>query len=181
MKSSLLFKLCLLWLVFGFAACRETNGDAARQPTFVYLMRHAEKDVSDPKNEDPALTPQGADRAEALRAALENEPVAALYTTKYIRNKDTLKPLATGRQVETIVYEAHDFDGLKKQILEHHQGETVVVAGHSNTLLPIIKAFGATVAIDSISEQQYDYLFKLAVMPDGTSTVETQHYGAESR
>ena len=160
MKPHTLFKLWLVILLFCTAACQGNSGEGALEasagntgttPTVIYVVRHAEKDTSDAKNEDPALTPVGEARAEALRALLEGQEVDALFTTKYIRNKNTLKPLAAAKQLEMQEYEAHDFSNLKQQILQHHQGETVVVVGHSNTVLPIIEEFGAgkPVASDS--------------------------------
>ena len=181
MKIPLLLKLWIVLLLFCTAAC-QSNPDAAisgaeSEPIIVYLVRHAEKDTSDAKNEDPELTPAGEARAEALRALLEGQEVDALYTTKFIRNKKTLKPLADDRQLEMQLYEAHDFEGLKKQLLGQHRGETVVVVGHSNTILPIIEAFGAEKPVNEIADSAYSYLFKLTVSPQGNATVETSRFG----
>jgi 2,3-bisphosphoglycerate-dependent phosphoglycerate mutase len=189
MKLNLLFRMWLAILVFTFAACQsnpsqkeaamvgDTDAEAASSAMTVYLVRHAEKDMTDTTNQDPGLTPEGEARAEALRALLEGQEVDALYATKYIRTINTLKPLAESRQLEVRQYEAHDFDNLKEQLLQHHMGETVVVAAHSNTLLPIIEAFGAERPVPDIAETEYDYLFKLTVAPGGTATVETAEFG----
>lgn len=191
MKKSLLqqFIVCLLMLMV--LSCRQSPAgqegalavvdpqDNKAQPTVVYLVRHAEKNISDANNQDPDLTPEGVARAEALRDLLEQQQVDALYSTKYIRTKNTLKPLADARKLEVIQYEANDFNGLKNRIVENHQGQTVVVSGHSNTLLPIVEAFGAKRPVADISEKEYDYLFKVTLAPDGSTTVETDHYGVK--
>ena len=39
--------------------------------TTIYIVRHAEKDVSDPKNQDPELSVEGRERAEALANKLK--------------------------------------------------------------------------------------------------------------
>ena len=186
MKKHILLKLWVALLLCCTAACQSNSGDGTMAaadsteaaPTTIYVVRHAEKDTSDAKNEDPALTPAGEARAEALRDLLEGQEINALYTTKYIRNKSTLQPLADERQLEMQVYEAHDFENLKKKLLEQHRGETLVVVGHSNTILPIIEAFGATRPVEEIADSAYSYLFKLTVAPDGTTTVETSRFGA---
>ncbi|GAA4444116.1 phosphoglycerate mutase family protein [Pontibacter saemangeumensis] len=189
MKLHILFKLWGALLLCCTAACQGNSGERALDasasntgttPTVIYVVRHAEKDTSDARNEDPALTPAGEARAEALRALLEGQEVDALFTTKYIRNKNTLKPLAEAKQLEMQEYEAHDFSNLKEQILQHHQGETVVVVGHSNTVLPIIEEFGAAKPVAAIPDSEYTYLFKLTVTPDGAATVETDRFGASS-
>jgi phosphohistidine phosphatase SixA len=180
--------LWLIILIFNMAACQSNTSEAtkaggsganaASEPMVIYLVRHAEKDTSDTTNQDPGLTPEGVVRAEALRALLEGQEVDALYATKYIRNINTLKPLAESRGLEVRLYEAHDFENLKEQLLQQHMGETVVVAGHSNTLLPMIEVFGAKRPVAGIPETEYDYLFKLTVAPDGKATVETDEFGA---
>ncbi|GHA77129.1 phosphoglycerate mutase [Pontibacter akesuensis] len=175
-----------------FAACQQapTGQEGAltvvnpvdnnAQPTVIYLVRHAEKDISDPGNQDPDLTSAGVARAEALRSLLEGQQVDALYATKYMRTKNTLKPIAESAQLEVQQYEAHDFKGITEKLLQNHAGQTVVVAGHSNTLLPLVEALGAKRPVSDISEQQYDYIFKVTVAPNGTATVETDKYGATS-
>lgn len=192
MKKSLLQQGLVFLLMLLFAACQQSPGskegalavvnpvDNNAKPTVIYLVRHAEKDISNPSNEDPDLTSEGAARAEALRALLEGQQVDALYATKYIRTKNTLKPIAEAGQLEVQQYEAHDFKGLSDKVLQNHAGQTVVVAGHSNTLLPLIEAFGAKRPVPDISEQQYNDIFKVTVAPDGTATVESDKYGEAS-
>lgn len=182
-----MLRLWLALLLCCTAACQSNStegttdiagGETDASPTVIYVVRHAEKDTTDAKNEDPALTPAGVTRAEALSTLLEGQEVAALYTTKYIRNKNTLKPLADAKQLEMQEYEAHDFSNLKRQILQQHQGETVVVVGHSNTVLPIIEEFGAEKPVAEIPDSEYNHLFKLTVAPDGSATVEIDRFGA---
>ncbi|WP_439880004.1 SixA phosphatase family protein [Pontibacter sp. MBLB2868] len=194
MKLRLLLKAWVLLLIFAASACRnmpsgnegaiavanpEPN-EIVAQPTTVYLVRHAEKDISNPSDQDPGLTEAGVARAEALRSLLEGQKIGALYATKYKRTKDTLLPLAQARKLDVIEYDAHDFNGLESKILQEHKGEVVVVAGHSNTLLPLVEAFGARRPVPDIAERQYDYIFKVIVAPDGTATVEAENFGAKT-
>lgn len=145
--------------------------------TTIYLVRHAEKDTTNASNEDPELTAVGHARAEALRALLEKEEVDALYATKYVRTGQTLQPLAQERNIEVVQYEGHDFHGLKERLLRDHRGQTVVVAGHSNTLLPIIEAFGAEKPMQEIADNAYSYLFKLQVDSTDNANVEVLTFG----
>lgn len=194
MKLRLLLHIWAFLLIFSAVACRNmpasneatTNNSESladnevKQPTTVYLVRHAEKDLSDPGDQDPALTPLGQERAEALRAELEGTKIDALYATKYKRTQNTLLPMSNARNLPIQIYEANDFTGLKSKIQEQHTGNTIVIAGHSNTLLPIVEALGAKRPVPEISDRQYDYLFKVIVAPDGSATVETEHFGASS-
>lgn len=180
-------------LLFAASACRNMpsgnegaiavanpeSDEVITQPTTVYLVRHAEKDISNPSEQDPDLNAEGVARAEALRSYLEGQKVDALYATRYKRTKNTLLPLAEAHNLQIVEYDAHDFNGLESKILQEHQGGTIVVAGHSNTVLPIVEAFGAKRPVPDISDFQYDYIFKVTVAPDGTATVETNKYGAQ--
>lgn len=183
MKHFLRLPLLLLLLVTFMASCRSgsvEDGVAAEQPaaepTTVYLVRHAEKDTSNPSEQDPDLNDTGKARAEALRTLLKGEQIDALYATKYIRTIHTLKPLADERQLEIRQYEGHDFNGIKQRLLQEHAGQTVVVAGHSNTLLPIIEAFGAKRPVSEIADSEYTYLFKLVVDGQNPAVVEVNRF-----
>lgn len=77
-------------------------------------------------------------------------------------------------------YEAHDVAQLRERVRTEYKGKTVVIAGHSNTLLPIIKAFGAKSPLEQIGENQYDNLFRLKISPRGKASVQAFKYGARS-
>ena len=188
MRKILRFPLLLLLLVAALGACRSSTSETevavateqkVSEPTVVYLVRHAEKDISNPSDQDPDLTAEGRARAEALRALLSSQEIDALYATKYLRTISTLKPLADERKLEIRRYEGHDFSGIKQRLLQEHRGQTVVVAGHSNTLLPIIESFGAKRPVSDISDQEYDFLFKLTIDPEDKTSVEVSQFTAQ--
>lgn len=193
MKKVLLQNVWLLLLMLVSIACRQSPqsldtsetsqnySDDKPLPTTVYLVRHAEKDISDPDNKDPDLTPEGQARAKALLDLLQDQKIQAAYATKYIRTKNTVQPLAEARKLEVQQYEAHDFTGLKDTILKNNAGQTVVISGHSNTILPIIEALGAKRPVPDITDMEYDYIFKVTIAPDGYASVATDHYGTASR
>ena len=152
--------------------------DQKIKTTTIYLVRHAEKVTTNPQDKDPGLTPEGFKRAEDLKQFLKNEEIDAFFTTPYKRNQLTLLPVAQGRKVQ--VYDAHDFENLKERIMQHYKGKTVLVVGHSNTLLPLIEAFGGKKPMTEITENQYDNIFKIKVSPQGNVQVEAQKFGAQS-
>lgn len=181
-----LFRLCLFLLFTGLISACNTSSNNADEPlestaesvvTTIYLVRHAEKDTTDAANEDPGLTEAGHARAKDLLALLEGIDVDALYATKYMRTSQTLEPLALDQSLSITQYEAHDFHGLKERLLQEHRGETVVVAGHSNTLLPIVETFGVEKPFAEINDSQYRYLFKITVQPDDKATLEVTEFG----
>lgn len=149
------------------------NSDKGHE-TQVFLVRHAEK--AQTPGDDPPLTEKGQRRAAQLFEKLEIDTIQALYSTDYQRTRATLTPISEQLNLPINIYEAHDYSGLAENILTNHAGEIVLVAGHSNTVLPIIEALGATPPIDSIAEQDYDYIFSVKIEADGSARAEVSEH-----
>ncbi|WP_133273045.1 histidine phosphatase family protein [Hymenobacter radiodurans] len=172
----------LLSAVVGCSSERpaSSNSTAEKLPsaavTTIYVVRHAEKET-DPSMTDPPLTPAGEQRALTLRDTLGSRNVEAVYVTNTARSRATAAPLATALQRTPQVYDKPT--DLAARILQENKGKTVLVVGHSNTLLPLVTALGATSEITAVEDAEYDYLFEVKVPPTGTATVVTHRYGAE--
>ncbi|ALI99833.1 SixA phosphatase family protein [Rufibacter tibetensis] len=155
------------------------KGQAAK--TVVYLVRHAEKAASNGNmTDDPVLSEAGRKRTEVLKNQLASVPVAALFATKYKRTQQTLQPLATAQKQKVQIYEAQDYAGLAQKIKQEYAGKTVVVAGHSNTVLPLVEALSGKKPVSEIADFQYDYLFKVTLPNGEEPLVEVQKYGEPS-
>ena len=178
---------CFLWLVAGLAA---TVGSAAAQApikvktkikpvvTTVYIVRHAEKDTtSNPA--DPTLSALGQARAQALRQLLVRRQPAALFTTNTTRTRATLAPLAEALKVEPQEYDPRRGRDLADRILKEYAGKSVVIVGHSNTVLSLIDDFGLVPPVDEIGEKDYEYLFTVRLAEGIMPTVDMRGYGAE--
>ncbi|ALD22637.1 histidine phosphatase family protein [Hymenobacter sp. DG25A] len=131
-------------------------------PTTVYIVRHAEKDLT-PGLADPPLTPEGEQRALALRDSLLNRNVAAIFTTNTTRTRATAAPLAAARSLTPEVYDAKQLPALATRIRKDYAGRTVLIVGHSNTLLETVEALGAERPVPAIGDLQYDYLLEVQV------------------
>lgn len=68
--------------------------------TTIYIVRHAEKDTSDPKNQDPELNAKGMDRALALAQKLKSEKLDGVFSTKFKRCNQTLALAAQNSDLE---------------------------------------------------------------------------------
>jgi phosphohistidine phosphatase SixA len=143
--------------------------------TVIYLVRHAEKDISNPSDKNPPLTEQGKLRAQHLAEKLKKEKIEAIYSTKFDRTMSTVKPLAKEKKLDVKTYYGVDYDALKTQI-EANKGKTIVVCGHSDNLLPIIKTLGATPPLDKITDTDYDNLFKVTISPDGEAMATVEKF-----
>lgn len=154
-----------------------SNFSASAQKTTIWLVRHAEKEAATPKNtDDPSISPDGVKRSVALAKFLRREKVKAIYVTKYKRTAQTAQRLADISRVSPVVYG----DTLKQfasSVLKKYKGNSVLVVGHSNTIMPLLAAFGSEVPFDELDEDDYDMIFKVTVSDAGTRTLEISYYG----
>ncbi len=164
-----------LWLGLLLALCAPVV--AAPPATIIYLVRHAEKDLT-PGLTDPPLTPAGEARAQALRQQLARRHPAALFTTDTRRTRATLAPLAQATGLMPLVYSAKEPAALAARIKQEYAGRTVVVVGHSNTLLPLLTELGVQAPMTEIKDEEYGYLFKVELREGKPAGLKVSRYGA---
>ena len=146
----------------------------AQETTTVLVVRHAEKEWEDG---DPPLSEAGRERAEALLRVVGESGVSVLFGTQYMRTSQTLEPIAERFELEILVHEARDSEGLARRILTEHAGRVVVVSGHSNTVPEIVAALGAPEPAP-IDDAEYDNLYVVSVSSaGGEATVLRLHFG----
>jgi len=150
---------------------------AAPHPvTTVILVRHAEKASAD---RDTALSDAGHERARELARVLTGVKIDTIFTTEFTRTKQTAAPTAQALGLTPIVRNtgpAYAAD-LAKEIRTQHAGKTVLVVGHSNTTIDVLKALGAT-GLPVIDEPHFDNLFVLTDVEGAEPTVVALRFGA---
>jgi len=174
----------LLPLVLACIAAAPLQRVAAQQqqPTVVILVRHAEKDRTDPAARDPALTAQGERRARDLARTVRRRHVNAVITTQLQRTILTGRPTAEAFHVAPEVYQATG-DGkatgaaMAQMIRARHMGKTVLVVGHSNTVAATIEALGGP-RVRDICDSSFSNLFMLVLYPNRPPRLTHTHYGA---
>lgn len=147
--------------------------------TTIYIVRHGEKESSDLKNQDPNLSKEGKERAEALALVLKDVKIDAAFATKYKRTSQTILPSLIKNRIQIQLYEAHDFQGLANVIKSKYNNRTVLVGGHSNTVLEILEALGAKRPVPEIDDEDYDFLFEIKIDRFGKVILHTHRYGTE--
>lgn len=157
----------------------QTGNIFLREPrvTTVLLVRHAEKEYP-PRLDDreTPLNPAGEVRAEKLAHVTHKTGVTAVYATEYIRTQQTVQPLADLLEIEPIIYT--DVAWLANQVLSEHNGDVVLIAGHSNTVPQIINSLGGS-SILSIGNE-YDNLFVVTVFQPGQAHILNLQYGVST-
>lgn len=174
-------KLFTLAGVLFFAICLFSALSASAQRTVVYIVRHAEKDMSNPGERNPDLSADGKQRALDLAKVLQKEKIDVILSTPFKRTLQTVQPVAERSNLTTITYNPTDFKGLAQKIRKEYAGKTTLVAGHSNTVLEILDALGGKRPVPELTEEDYDYLFKVVVTDDGNAEVEASTYGKSTQ
>jgi broad specificity phosphatase PhoE len=98
--------LTLFFLLFSLTSLSAQQKGA----TVVYLVRHAEKDLSNPGDKNPPLTEQGKIRAQHLADKLKKKKIEAIYSTKFDRTMSTVKPLSNQTKLPVKTYYGVDYE-----------------------------------------------------------------------
>lgn len=137
----------LIVLTAGCATAQPSDPPAIptdRGETTVYLVRHGEKALDDPK--DPDLSDRGYERADSLAAQLREAGVNVILTTNLKRTILTARPLARLRRVmpEVIPVAASTVAHVDSVVaaVRRYKGATILVVGHSNTIGRIAERLG---------------------------------------
>lgn len=172
-------KLNILFILLLLAGSGIALTHVISRETTVYIVRHGEKESSDPKNQDPDLSKEGKERAQALAFMLKDEKIDVAFATKYKRTNQTISPTAKSNRIQIQLYEANDFQGLAELIKSKYRNRKVLIAGHSNTVLELLDAFGTKRPVPALTEDDYDFLFELKIDRFGKVVLNTHRYGKE--
>ena len=147
-------------------------------PVTIYIVRHAEKlkveDGPDDMRDDPPLSPEGQARAMGLTEDLPVRQLKAVYVTRTKRSYDTASAVLALTGLKATYYPAKDYAGIVERLSKHY-GESVLLVGHSNTIPPLLQAFGVAEPV-TIEHEQYGDLWVLT-LEDGEAKLETRRFG----
>ncbi|TSD64959.1 histidine phosphatase family protein [Inquilinus sp. KBS0705] len=164
----------ILFLLISLLA---SNFNARAQKTIIYIVRHAEKVTGTANNDDPVLSSAGQERALALAKELKRAHIKAIYVTKYKRTGLTARPLAYQAKLLPRVYPDTNLKKFAATITKNFKGNNVLIIGHSNTVMPLLDAFGAEMPFETLDDEDYDMLFKVIIQENGDVELEITNYG----
>lgn len=160
-------------LTFLSADAFASTGDLEKFTTII-LVRHAEKTSTD---DDAPLSDAGRARATELARVLRSANIDTIYSTQWIRTKDTARPLATALAIEPIIVpsgKSYAAD-MAERIRKLKAGSTALVVGHSNSTINVLKELGFT-SVPAMADSDYDDLFIVTLGP-GSPKLVTLSYG----
>jgi broad specificity phosphatase PhoE len=134
-----------------------------RATTVVIAVRHAEVETG--AGPDPNLSLAGLERAARLARVLAKiqgvRGVDAVFASEMQRTQQTVAPLAQSLSLPTNVLPVAGWADLPNRLLSEQRGKVVLVAGHADTLPPLIEALsGESVAIGA---DEFDHLYIIFV------------------
>ncbi len=187
LKRSTCFRLfAVAYLLLLLSLENSITGTAVSLPasefkvTTVYLVRHAEKAAAPAA--DPPLLEAGTKRAKELARTLGNAGIKAIFTSQFLRTKQTAEPLAkqlgiasTEIPVQMSTTNPREISPqylteMVKRISSNADGNVLIV-GHNNTVPAIIKALGGDIIVPTIDETVFDDLFVVTVYAKGKAKV----------
>lgn len=143
-----------------------------------YLIRHAEKAAQasssmaeagklNAQNPDPELSPEGFTRAEKWAEVFQYVRFDAIYSTNYIRTKETAKPTAGKQGLEIILYNPKDFDF--SRFKAETMGKTILIVGHSNTIPGFVNHLTGEEKYGNMEENNHSNLYIVQIIGDQTT------------
>jgi broad specificity phosphatase PhoE len=125
----------LAFLAISLIACQEeapqTQDPGDDTVTTFYLIRHAEKDRSNPEDIDPELNQAGLGRAMHWAEILNSVALDAIYTTDFERTTMTAAPASVKQDITVEYYKPEELN--IDQFVTDNLGKNVLVVGHSNS------------------------------------------------
>jgi 2,3-bisphosphoglycerate-dependent phosphoglycerate mutase len=156
-------------------------GIAETNNTTIYIVRHAEKDLSNPNNQDPDLSDEGYIRAKNLAEKLKGEKFDAVFATKYKRTAQTAALIAENNKLAIQTYDGHAFKEISDLIQSKYANQKILIVGHSNTVLELIESFGIARPLTALRDGDYDFLFEIKINHMGKALLNTSQYGKSHR
>ncbi|WP_343702639.1 histidine phosphatase family protein [Chitinophaga sp.] len=139
----------------------------------LFLVRHAEKNPG----ADSTLTAAGMQRAGKLYRLLKDSSISKIYSTKYKRTMQTGDSLRIRFGIDTVLYQPDSTgESLLYEISRRGDwGKRILVIGHSNTLIPLLKSLDVNPRMDSIADKDYGNLFIVYKTRKGSKLVKQRY------
>ncbi|GAA4458421.1 hypothetical protein GCM10023189_30650 [Nibrella saemangeumensis] len=141
----------MLWLVWLGGSLSLTGCST----TTVYIVRHAER-AND--SDTTSLSAAGHQRAQTLANRLASSGIDSIFTTPYLRTRQTAAPLAQRLSIEPATYPTQPTQTVVDR-LKRIRSKEVLVVGHSNTVLEIVRGLGAQPVKTKIEHNEFSNLF----------------------
>ena len=136
--------------------------------TTIIVVRHAEKEAS--SSRDPDLSPKGKARVAILQRMLGEVSIDQFFSTPYKRTRQTVSPLTEKRGKELQEYDPSAQKAFAAS-LRSYTGQTILVAGHSNTVPALLNHLIGEHRYEDLDEDEYDNLFIVTITDEEVKVI----------
>lgn len=165
MKSfSLILTIILSTFNFNQKISKSDSIENHSEITTYFLIRHAEKDRSNPSEKDPKLTEAGIKRAQNWTKVLKDVSFDMVYSTNFNRTKATAQPIAEANNLEVEIYNQADM--YNQNFQQKTKGKTVLIVGHSNTTPAFVNAILKNKKYEDLPDDENGGLYIVTVTPN---------------
>ena len=161
-KSTLILAILALLLFLPSTYLTAQNN---QEDFTIYLIRHSEKDLLSDNQIDPPLTKCGVKRSVFLRDFFQEITVDKIYSTNYLRTKNTAKPIALSKNLDIKYYDPSDLKSFSELLINSKQN--ILVVGHSNTT-PVLAGLLDGEEKAPFDESIYNRIYKISFNGDET-------------
>ncbi|PWL38655.1 histidine phosphatase family protein [Flagellimonas aquimarina] len=157
--------------IVGSISCNDSNKDMenTKEPvvsTF-YFIRHAEKDRTDPENNDPELNQDGLGRAIHWAEVFDPIDLDVIYSTNYERTSMTAAPTSVKKDIDVKYYDPKSVD--IEAFKTSNEGLNVLVVGHSNSTPNFVNNLLEIEKYEHMDDHDNSSLFIVRII-DGVAT-----------
>ena len=153
-------KLFILFLFF-------TLELSSQECSEFFLIRHAEKDRTDPHNKNPNLNEKGKLRALKWAEVFKDLEFDKIYSTDYYRTLETVKPISKKIKKEILIY-SPSIINYDKFLLDN-KNYKVLVVGHSNTIPGFVNGLIKKKLYDQIDDRNNSNLYIVKICNNSIS------------
>lgn len=150
------------------SAALDENIAISDKTTTYYFIRHAEKDTSNPEENDPVLTETGTKRAEKWAEIFKEVSFDLIYSSDFKRTRETAQKFVGSQNLEIQLYDPAKLNDEAFQ--QKTKGKTVLVVGHSNTNPRFVNSILGEEKYSDIDEKESGSLFIVTVSPEGSKS-----------
>ena len=156
--------LAAAWALLLLCTAPAASAAPAAAQQSIFVVRHAERADAGPAgaaamtapSTDPPLSAAGHERAARLATMLRSAEIKQIFTTEFLRTRQTAAPTAEALKLDVAPVSSRDMNALIARVTAAQAN--VLVVGHSNTVPDILKRLGIKDAV-TIADSEHDNLF----------------------
>ncbi|MCF6213421.1 MAG: histidine phosphatase family protein [Flavobacteriaceae bacterium] len=132
-----------------------------------FLIRHAEKNRSNPENKNPHLNAKGFERALRWSQVFKDIKLDFVYASDYNRTIETANPTAASHHLKVNKYHPINID--YKEFISKTKGKTVLIVGHNDSIPNFVNALIGKEKYTQIADSNNANLYIVTII-DGKSS-----------